>query len=136
MRIGSTSARYRCWCRVPARCMKPCSRAPAEVSGGHRFAMIATGSNHTCGVTDAQRGICWGSNSQSQLGTGSLFRDPELPSRVAGGLTFKTTASGQVHSCGIATDTVLYCWGTNFQGQLGNPSALIEETPVRVVPIN
>ena len=114
----------------------PCSRAPVEVSGGHRFTMIAAGSNHACGVTQSREAVCWGSNSQSQLGDGSVFREPRLPIRVVGGLTFKTITSGQVHTCGIATDNVLYCWGTNFQGQLGNPSALIEEIPVRVAPTN
>jgi alpha-tubulin suppressor-like RCC1 family protein len=29
-------------------------------------------------------------------------------------------AAGATHSCGIATDGAAYCWGNNFDGQLGN----------------
>ena len=112
----------------------PCSRTPVEVSGGHRVTMIATSSSHACGISQSRQAICWGSNSQGQLGDGSPLRDPKLPVRVVGGLTFKGITSGRAHTCGVATDSVLYCWGTNFEGQLGNPSALIEEIPIRVAP--
>ena len=35
------------------------------------------------------------------------------------GFAFKEIAAGEDHTCGVATDGKTYCWGSNFQGQLG-----------------
>jgi hypothetical protein len=37
-------------------------------------------------------------------------------------LTFRYIDAGSYHSCGIATDEQLYCWGYNGDGQLGLPA--------------
>lgn len=40
----------------------------------------------------------------------------------AGLLVFRYIDAGSYHSCGIATDEQLYCWGYNGDGQLGIPA--------------
>ena len=40
---------------------------------------------------------------------------------VAGGLAFREIAACNMSTCGIATDTLAYCWGTNEVGALGKP---------------
>jgi alpha-tubulin suppressor-like RCC1 family protein len=90
---------------------------PVAVSGGTRFAGIATSYGGTCGVTDAGAAMCWG--IYSVLGTGGPYPDDcggvecsKSPVAVSGGLTFKPTI---VHDgnrvCAIATNDKTYCWG-------------------------
>jgi alpha-tubulin suppressor-like RCC1 family protein len=45
--------------------------SPVPVDGDQAFAAITAGQNHSCGVTTAGEGYCWGGNSAGQLGTGS-----------------------------------------------------------------
>jgi alpha-tubulin suppressor-like RCC1 family protein len=44
----------------------------AVVSGGIKFASLASGSAFTCGFDNAGVGYCWGANSVGQLGDGTL----------------------------------------------------------------
>jgi len=109
----------------------PCSAGSAcflPVSGGHHFASIATGSEHTCAI-EALGGIyCWGKNSVGELGrTGPA---DTLPRQVIGRL-YQQVSTGQQFTCGIATDSIAYCWGRGEFGQLGS-GTLPSSTPMRV----
>lgn len=53
---------------------------PEAVLGGHRWERIAGGDSHTCGVTDAGAGYCWGSRA---LGDG-VSAPTGMPTAVAG----------------------------------------------------
>jgi alpha-tubulin suppressor-like RCC1 family protein len=46
------------------------------------------------------------------------FGDP-MPFRVAGGLRFSALTSGSYHTCGVAVEDGVYCWGGNDRGQTG-----------------
>jgi hypothetical protein len=41
---------------------------PTRVSGGIRFASLAAGAQHTCGLTADGQAYCWGSNVHRELG--------------------------------------------------------------------
>jgi alpha-tubulin suppressor-like RCC1 family protein len=93
---------------------------PVAVAGGLLFKGVSTGGVHTCGVTTTNRAYCWGSDGNFQLGDGSSFQENQVtPSPVAGGLLFRAITAGTFHSCAITTGDKAYCWGNNFQGQLG-----------------
>lgn len=106
--------------------------APAEVTGGHMFASLSSGGRHACGVTGNGVAYCWGAGSFGQLGNGrtdSSF----TPVAVAGGdLQFKYLTSGQEHTCGITRADIVYCWGSNYTGQLGITDFQPHPTPQRV----
>jgi alpha-tubulin suppressor-like RCC1 family protein len=44
---------------------------PVLVSGGHRWASIAAGYEHTAGVTTTGEAYAWGRNNYAQLGDGT-----------------------------------------------------------------
>ncbi len=86
---------------------------------------VSTGFSHSCGLFDTGAVYCWGGNFNGQLGNGS-----STDSHVAvpvNDLEFGYTAlsSGQHHSCAINDGGGVWCWGANYNGQLGNPDAPI-----------
>ena len=107
------------------------------------LAELSAGVVHTCGVTTSGTAFCWGSNSSGQLG-GSATSQCEIDyygsgvpcsttaAAVAGGLTFAAVSADGSHTCGLTTGGAAYCWGDNFQGQLGNGSTTSSGTPVPV----
>src|SRR6266566_4973835 len=109
------------------------SPVPVAVSGGLRFIDIAVGAEHACALEASGAAYCWGRNSSGELGTGTLYTGSLVPVAVTGGVSFSALAAGSNHSCGIATSGALYCWGFNYEGQLGNGSIAPSGTPVAVV---
>lgn len=85
---------------------------------------IAGGANHTCAVTAAGGVKCWGANASGQLGDGNT-RDQWVAvsvlkwdgSALAG---IQAVAGGGDHSCALAVDGGVLCWGSNQTGQLGD----------------
>ena len=107
---------------------------------------VIAGDNHTCAITvvsTINRMFCWGLNNKGQLGDGTTA-NKSVPTAVAG--IFATSgvyttgqyylaqaAAGAEHTCAANTNTnptVIYCWGENGNGQLGNGSTTDSSTPV------
>ena len=99
---------------------------PTRVGGGHTFSSLAVARMHVCGVVTTGEAYCWGVNG-ALLGAGAgTPAEPEparTPLAVAGNLRFTQISAGGGHSCGIANDGRLYCWGASTNGELGDGSA-------------
>lgn len=119
---------------------------PAAVSGaGSLTGVLAAPANrlytHICGLSDAGRPICWGSNEAGQLGratdetcTASDIPCGPTPGAAETELSFGALAVSGTHTCGIAGGTA-YCWGANGRGQLGAPGAgSTTPVPVEIEP--
>ncbi len=65
-------------------------------------------------------GTCWGSNTNSQLGSPPTTTLTKLPVRPGPGpgIGFEKIVAGAAHACGVLTGRA-QCWGENAQGQLG-----------------
>lgn len=100
------------------------SLRPVAVQGGHTFTQVALGQDNSCGLRPDGTAWCWGENSDTQLGDGSLAPKQLLPVPVVtqgvSGTRFKAIAAGAWHTCGLRDDDSLWCWGYNYDGQLGN----------------
>ena len=105
--------------------------APTAVSGGLRFTSITAGSGHTCALTTAGAGYCWGSDNEGQLG-GASSGDKSTPTAVTGGLTFTSITAGRTHTCALTAAGAGYCWGSNGSGQLGDGTTLSRSVPTAV----
>lgn len=100
------------------------SGLPLVVSGGHSFASISVGGSHTCALTSDGVAFCWGDNAAGQLGVGESVTSSAAPLPVSGGLTFSSLSAGESHTCGVTRSGQIYCWGWNFESQLGSGVAL------------
>jgi alpha-tubulin suppressor-like RCC1 family protein len=95
------------------------------------FTAVDAGSSHTCGITTTGAAFCWGYNFQGELGRTSVdvcgagMPAPcgTRPGPVSGNLRFLRLSAGSSHTCGITTDSTAFCWGANFNGQLGTGAA-------------
>lgn len=74
--------------------------------------------NGACAVTNGDAGACWGTNTFGRLGDGTRT-DRDVPTAVAGGLSFGSLDLGIAFGCGVATDGAGHCWGTSSGGVLG-----------------
>jgi hypothetical protein len=88
-------------------------------SNGIRFASIDTHWDHSCALTPAGEGYCWGSNSSGQLGDGTAEWRTN-PAKVTGNTTWRSISTGWGFTCAISTDDQPFCWGRNGVGQLGD----------------
>jgi alpha-tubulin suppressor-like RCC1 family protein len=110
----------------------PCGLVPFLVSGGLSFTQLAGGGAHTCGLTSDGSAWCWGSNSNGQLGDGTLTAR-HAPVLVATEMKFSRIGAGFDHTCAITSAGAAWCWGRNNRGQLGNGTTTRQLTPVAVI---
>jgi alpha-tubulin suppressor-like RCC1 family protein len=110
---------------------------PVAVAGGLRFRQVSTGGIHSCGVVTDNRAYCWGTNFFGQFGNGMIDNGPQVvftptPVAVAGGLRFHQVDAATLHTCGLTTGNLAYCWGENEFGLLGDGTTTDRLTPVAV----
>jgi alpha-tubulin suppressor-like RCC1 family protein len=104
---------------------------PVSVSGlGGDVTGIATGSEHTCAVTEAGAIKCWGYNGFGQLGDGTKT-DRSSPVTVSQTGAARI-AAGWDHTCLTSTKGGVACWGRNNWGQLGDGTTKGRQRPVAV----
>ncbi len=90
--------------------------------GGPAFVNLEAGGHHTCGLTGTGEAWCWGVNAYGELGDGTQDDRPgPTPVRAPTGVVFERLSLGGAHTCGLATDGRLFCWGYNEFGQVGQP---------------
>jgi alpha-tubulin suppressor-like RCC1 family protein len=111
--------------------------------------MSASGTNRTCAIVSYSV-YCWGYNGFGQLGNGQYVGgsaglletassvDSTVPVKVykgAGVMANKQIVKifvAQYHSCALSSDGLMYCWGYNGMGQLGNNTTTDSAVPIQV----
>lgn len=105
-----------------------CSGIPGNCSPV--ITRIDAGDNSVCAVDSEGKGYCWGLNNGGQIGAGSNdleFTSPTELIDIPGGI--KQIDIGYLHACAVSNSGLVYCWGGNQYGQLGN------EEPTTKLPV-
>jgi alpha-tubulin suppressor-like RCC1 family protein len=111
---------------------------PVPVVGGYTFTDVSAGLPYdggearTCAIAKGGKAYCWGDNAGGRLGIGFVSQIEPVPVPVAGGFTFTSITAGMVHGCGVTKASGAYCWGGNYEGQLGTGSLTDYVAPVPV----
>ena len=101
----------------------------AEIEDALIGEMLASGEEHACTLTDEGL-VCWGSNSNGQLGDGSLDDSDEVTLVEGLDQSIIALTAGEKHTCVIYEDETVACWGNNEFGQLGDSSTDDSDLPV------
>jgi len=101
---------------------------------------IALGSDVACGIASNDQAYCWGGSfytgefgDNDNLSSWSDIPVAVYTGDVLNGKTLKTITRGADHTCAIASDNKVYCWGYNGQGRLGDNSTVKRIAPTAVV---
>ena len=99
------------------------SSSLSESLDGYHVTSIAAGNSHTCVTSDSSTSsYCWGNNSHDQLGIGvSNINFSATPMEVSSpGEDLRNVITGGDYTCAEgASSGSMYCWGYNYDGQLG-----------------
>ena len=102
---------------------------------GQSLAQIAVGVTSTCAVSDDGAVYCWGGNQSGDLGNGSSAEGSDIPvavdtTGVLSGVTLIQATVGWHHACAEDTTGLVYCWGDNTYGELGDGTTTSSSVPV------
>lgn len=95
--------------------------------------MVDVGSGGACALLTAGGIKCWGWNGYGQLGdtTTTNRSTPVLVSSVPSGVV-AVSVGGDAHSCALDSSGGVWCWGANWNGQLGDGTTTTRTSPVQV----
>ncbi len=103
------------------------------VSLGAPAIALTAGFYHTCAALQDGSVACWGDNARGQLGDESR-EDRTQPVAVQKlNDSIAKLAAGRYHTCALAIDGDVHCWGSSSRGQLGTGSLESSRTPARVI---
>jgi alpha-tubulin suppressor-like RCC1 family protein len=109
-------------------------RVPVQV-GSASWSEATVGRGTVCGRQTAGSIWCWGLNDYGQLGQGGTAGTPiELtsPTQVGALTSWTHVVTGWGFSCATKTDTTVWCWGRDDDGQLGGRVGTTRTTPQQV----
>jgi alpha-tubulin suppressor-like RCC1 family protein len=119
------------------------SLVPVQVTGSGagnlRFGRVSASFAHACAVTvspDPGKVYCWGLNLFGGLGNGVTGGESNVPVLAASSQTFASVAAGTNFTCALTTTQSVYCWGRNFDGELGIGTFANANVPTAVLMPN
>ena len=109
----------------------------ALIPNGSNALSVSMGTTHACAVLENGSVYCWGMNNFGELGDASINQS-NIPVRALlpnGSMANHVSvgSSNLGHSCAVLENGSIYCWGNNYNGQLGDGSTNHSNIPVRVL---
>lgn len=134
--LGQPASATPATCAESAGTMVACATSPALVSGLTGVVEVHGGEQHTCARKTDMTVVCWGDNSNGQLGDGTTTARSTPVQVVALNADVVELSVGRWFNCARHATGALSCWGMNGTGQLGNGSKTDSSRPVAVATIS
>ena len=100
---------------------------------GVKVTSLEMGNKYNCAILDNGTLKCWGKNNKGQLGDGTTtIRRSATFVKIPVGRKVKSVRLGREHTCAVLDNKTLWCWGSNFLGQLGIGNKTNKKTPQNV----
>ena len=101
--------------------------------GEARAVSVAAGGEHSLAAGSDGRLYAWGYNDYGQLGDGTATeRHSPVAVALPAGVTALSVAAGLRYSLAVGSDGKVYAWGDNYNGELGDGTAIERHSPVAV----
>jgi alpha-tubulin suppressor-like RCC1 family protein len=114
------------------------------------FPILASRSYHSCVISSAGSAqpaqiLCWGFGDAGALGNGDDSHRFTPTSTIPLNSEATSVSVGYGHSCAVSREGAVYCWGANWDGQLGvgdtccgtcYASTVCKKTPIEVVGLS
>ena len=99
---------------------------------GPSVSSISAGGDHSCALLGNGSVACWGRGAEGQLGDGNTTNQiaPVFVSSFGSGRTAVAISAGLYHTCALLDNGSVSCWGTGWQGALGNGDSGQQNTPI------
>lgn len=110
---------------------------PTAVDSTEIFRSVHTGYSFTCGVSEAGKAYCWGSDSWGRLGNGATGGHGFTPGPVSSSDTFVGISTGYAHACALSASNQGVCWGHDgFEGLADGPGATDLNAPGAYITVS
>ena len=108
-------------------------RVPTMVPGLAEIVGIAAAGSHSLAWSSDGTLWAWGSNEDGQLGAGSSSRIVTSPVGIGDIGRITHAVAGSRHTLATREDGLVWAWGRNFEGQLGDGTFAAYNQPVLAV---
>jgi hypothetical protein len=104
-------------------------KIPTAVSAA--YSSVINGEYHACGLNASGIAYCWGDDTYGEIGDAQSGAGIKVntPTLVGGSITFRQLDAGAYETCGVSTGNVIYCWGYNNYGQIGDTTTTMRTAP-------
>jgi len=113
--------------------------SPVHITTLTNVIAVAAGESHTLAMTADRTVWAWGTNASGELGDGTTAPHSS-PAHVIGLAGISSIAAGQDFSLAVEGDGdaegIVWAWGANGRGQLGDGSTSMHAVPVRVIGLD
>ena len=112
---------------------------PVQIAGSPRsYTTIDCGANHSLAIDSNNVAWAWGNNQNGQLGD-NTNTSRLTPVSIVGGNIFLNISGGETHTLAIDNTGdgvgVVYSWGSNTYGELGNNNNTNLSSPISIATI-
>jgi alpha-tubulin suppressor-like RCC1 family protein len=132
--VAAISAGHDYLCALTVAGGVKCGRsAPSDVQGlTAGVTQITAGHQHACAALASGGLKCWGANDYGQMGDGTTAPHASPVDVVGLSGPVVSLDAGFEHTCAVTTAGVVFCWGWNNYGQLGDgtTTSRLSATPI------
>jgi len=108
--------------------------SPVSVIGGFtNWCQVSAGFDSSLALRTNGTAWAWGIGSDGRLGDGTTVNKSSPVSVIGGFTNWCQVSAGQNHSLGVRQNGLVWAWGNNTNGQLGNNTTTNRSSPVSAI---